>query len=316
MELLQRLLQLFVDTHAVDGPRLCGLLQERQEAQAAALAHRMRGAATTLGLVDLQAALAILEGALDGGVAAAPALQAAAEVEQLLAALLPALRTALATTPAMPGMALQHAPAQVVADGHALHVLAVLERPRLVLLGGLLSADECDALVALARPSLSRSETVDTARGGNRVNAARTSEGMFFARAGNELVARIERRIAALLAWPLECGEGLQVLCYRPGDEYRPHHDYFDPAHAGTAALLARGGQRVATLVMYLATPAAGGATTFPETGLVIAPIKGNAVFFAYEEPQPWTRTLHAGAQVLEGEKWVATKWLRRGHFD
>ena len=46
------------------------------------------------------------------------------------------------------------------------------------------------------------------------------------------LIDTIERRIAALLRWPLEHGEGMQVLRYRPGAEYRPHHDYFDPAHA------------------------------------------------------------------------------------
>jgi prolyl 4-hydroxylase len=28
------------------------------------------------------------------------------------------------------------------------------------------------------------------------------------------------------------------------------------------------------------------------------------------------TRTLHGGAPVLEGEKWVATKWLREGAFE
>ena len=66
------------------------------------------------------------------------------------------------------------------------------------------------------------------------------------------LVARIEARIAALLRWPVENGEGLQILRYRPGEEYKPHYDYFDPAQPGAAAILARGGQRLASLVMYL----------------------------------------------------------------
>ena len=39
---------------------------------------------------------------------------------------------------------------------------------------------------------------------------------------------------------------------YKRQAEYRPHHDYFDPAHPGTAHVLQRGGQRVGTLVMYL----------------------------------------------------------------
>jgi prolyl 4-hydroxylase len=106
------------------------------------------------------------------------------------------------------------------------------------------------------------------------------------------------------------------VLRYRPGAEYRPHHDYFDPGQPGTAAVLARGGQRLATLVMYLDTPAGGGATSFPDIGLEVAPVKGHAVFFSYDRPHASTRTLHGGAPVLAGEKWVATKWLRERRFD
>jgi prolyl 4-hydroxylase len=66
---------------------------------------------------------------------------------------------------------------------------------------------------------------------------------------------------------------------------------------------------------MYLNTPLAGGATTFPDVGFEVAPIKGNAIFFSYDRAHPSTGTLHAGAPVTEGEKWVATKWLRQGVF-
>jgi prolyl 4-hydroxylase len=156
---------------------------------------------------------------------------------------------------------------------------------------------------------------VDNNTGGSEVNAARTSDGMFFERGETLLIARLEQRIAMLLQWPAVNGEGLQILRYRPGAEYRPHHDYFDPAHAGTATILKRGGQRVGSLVMYLNTPKAGGATTFPDVQLEVAPIKGNAVFFSYERAHASTRTLHGGAPVIEGEKWVATKWLREGVF-
>lgn len=196
------------------------------------------------------------------------------------------------------------------------HVLASVSNPRIVVFGGLLSDAECDELMAQAEARLTRSETVDTRTGGSEVNDARTSEGMFFSREENPLCARIEQRIARLLAWPLEYGEGLQVLRYRTNAEYKPHYDYFDPQQPGTPAVLARGGQRVASLVMYLNTPPRGGATVFPEANFTVAPIKGNAVFFSYDRPHPMTRTLHGGAPVLEGEKWVATKWLRERRFD
>ena len=75
---------------------------------------------------------------------------------------------------------------------------------------------------------------------------------------------RIERRLAAMVRWPYENGEGLQVLRYRHGAQYVPHYDYFDPAQPGTPRILQRGGQRVGTIVMYLRTPERGGATIFP----------------------------------------------------
>ncbi len=201
------------------------------------------------------------------------------------------------------------------AGDRQVRVVFALRAPRVVLFGSLLSDDECDGLIAQARPRLLRSETVDNATGGSEVNAARTSDGMFFERGESPLIDLIERRIAALLRWPLVHGEGLQILRYRPGAEYKPHHDYFDPAQPGMAKVLSRGGQRVATLVMYLNTPTRGGATTFPDVALEVAPLKGHGVFFSYDRPHPVTRTLHGGAPVLEGEKWVATKWLREGEF-
>lgn len=195
-------------------------------------------------------------------------------------------------------------------------VLACLSNPRIVVLGGLLSDAECDGLIEVAQARLARSETVASRTGGSEVSAARTSEGMFFEREENALCAGIEQRIAALLGWPLENGEGLQVLRYRTNAEYQPHYDYFDPMQPGTPAVLQRGGQRVASLVMYLNTPPRGGATVFPEAHFSVQPIKGHAVFFSYDRPHPMTRTLHGGAPVLEGEKWVATKWLRERRFD
>jgi hypothetical protein len=159
------------------------------------------------------------------------------------------------------------------------------EPSRVVVFGDLLSAEECSELIELARKRLSRSETVATRTGASEVNEARTSDGMFFTPAEFPVCARLEARLAELLDWPLENGEGLQILRYRPGAEYKPHYDYFDPAEPGTPAILKRGGQRLASIVCYLNTPEAGGATVFPKAGIEVAPVRGNAVFFSYDRP-------------------------------
>ena len=222
---------------------------------------------------------------------------------------------AMAVAKAVPEPQLEGQTGRVLADGHRVEVLAMLKHPRVVVFGGLLTDAECDTLMAQASPRLLRSETVDNNTGDSEVNAARTSDGMFFERGETALIKTLEARVAELLRWPLENGEGLQILRYRPGAEYKPHHDYFDPIHPGTPRILERGGQRVGTLVMYLNTPEGGGATTFPDVGLEVAPVRGNAVFFSYDRPHASTKTLHGGAPVTAGEKWVATKWLREGVF-
>jgi prolyl 4-hydroxylase len=216
----------------------------------------------------------------------------------------------------VPDIDLVRSPRWLDAGDRQVEVVMAMQLPRVVVLGGLLSDAECDALIDAARPRLARSLTVQTATGGEEVNADRTSQGMFFDRGESALLKTIEARIARLVHWPVERGEGIQVLHYRPGAEYKPHYDYFDPDQPGTPTILKRGGQRVGTLVMYLNDPEAGGGTTFPDVGLEVAPRKGSAVFFNYNRPHPATRSLHGGAPVLAGDKWVATKWLREEVFE
>ena len=216
---------------------------------------------------------------------------------------------------AVPSLNLTGSPRRLDAGDRWVDVIASLQHPRVVVLGNLLSEAECEALIDSARPRLARSLTVQTQTGGEELNPDRTSSGMFFQRGETPEVAALEARIARLLSWPVQNGEGIQVLHYRPGAEYKPHYDYFDPDEPGTPTILRRGGQRVATLVMYLNEPTRGGGTTFPDVGLEVAPVRGQGVFFSYDRPHPATRTLHGGAPVIEGEKWVATKWLREREF-
>ena len=222
---------------------------------------------------------------------------------------------ATAAPPAMPGPDLHQQPGTIDVGDRHVQVLCSMEHPRLVLFGNLLSTPECEQLIADARPAMARSRTVATQTHGEEINPARTSNGMFYTRGQTPVVARLEARIAQLLRWPVVHGEGLQILNYLPGAEYQPHHDYFDPDKPGSAALLRRGGQRLGTLVIYLNDVPAGGGTYFPQSKLRIQPRQGNAVFFAYPTPEAHTLTLHAGDPVIQGEKWIATKWLRAQPF-
>jgi prolyl 4-hydroxylase len=196
-------------------------------------------------------------------------------------------------------------------------VLSRFEQPMVAVLGGLLSDDECQQLIELARPRLARSTVVDPVSGVNAVADYRNSEGMFFHLEETPLISSLDRRISRLMGGPLENGEGLQVLRYGPGGHTAPHFDFLLPTNKTNEASLARSGQRVSTLIVYLNDVDEGGATVFPSLGLSVTPRRGNAVYFEYANSRQQLdgKSLHAGAPVIRGEKWAMTKWMRSRRF-
>jgi prolyl 4-hydroxylase len=206
---------------------------------------------------------------------------------------------------------------RIAAGDRDVDVLMRLQRPCVAVLGNVLSEEECEAVIGLGAPRLAPSTVVDPHSGMNHVAAHRSSEGMFFGLGENALIARLDQRLSLLMGAPIEHGEGLQLLRYRPGCQSSPHYDFLVPQNEANRASIARSGQRMSTLVVYLNDVPAGGATEFPELGLTVAPRRGNAVYFEYANGagQLDHATLHAGASVEQGEKWVLTKWMRTRPF-
>lgn len=213
--------------------------------------------------------------------------------------------------------------------------------PRAFLMHRFLSDAEADHLVSLARPHMRTSQIVDSKTGKLFASDARTSKGHFLTRAQDAVVARIERRIAAWTQLPPENGETLHILEYSKTEQYRPHFDTFtDDVN------VKRGGQRVATVLVYLSDVERGGETIFPDAEprslepaaaarlddmtergelskcaanapLAVKPRKGDALLFYSLTPggQPDETSLHASCPVEEGTKWSATRWIREEVF-
>jgi prolyl 4-hydroxylase len=196
-------------------------------------------------------------------------------------------------------------------------VLMTIDKPRVILFGNVFSKEECEQLIALSEPKLNRSTTVDDNTGKAEFHEHRTSSGTFFHLNETPFIARLDKRISELMQVPVVNGEGLQILNYQVGGEYKPHFDYFPPELPGSAVHIARGGQRVATLITYLNTVEEGGETILPEIGLKIAPVQGNALYFAYtnSRSQVDPLTYHGGNPVIRGEKWITTKWVRQREY-
>ncbi len=207
-----------------------------------------------------------------------------------------------------------------VHDGRIIGVDTMVASPRLAVLSDVLSVAECDALIAAAHAVMTPSLVIDEHNDGNVAHETRTSSSMYFPLGASRVADEIQRRIMSLIGLPLDRAEPLQVLRYGPGEEYAPHVDFFDGDEANGAATdphettLSRFGQRVATMICYLSAVESGGATVFPEIGLEVRPLPGRAVYFTYLDADGAVdhRSLHAGAPVLAGEKWIVTV-QRRG---
>ena len=191
--------------------------------------------------------------------------------------------------------------------------------PRIIVFRNFLTPEECDHLISYSKPYLKRSTVIDDKSSGSLKDDRRTSEGMFMPYNHGDLkIQKIEERISKVTSIPVSHGESIQVLHYQVGGEYQPHYDFFDPSTAGGLHHYNRGGQRVCSFLMYLNTPDEGGATVFPNVNIAVQPRKGDALLFynINEMGQTDRLSLHGGAPVVRGEKWLATKWLREKEFD
>lgn len=207
--------------------------------------------------------------------------------------------------------------ASLAYGGYTIETLSL--SPKVMLIHNFLSDDECEYLIREATPNLERAVVVDSEgiNSDGLIVEHRTSDGAFLYNYDDRIVHRIEKRIAKLTEIPIANGEPIQVLHYKEGGEFKPHHDYFDVSTPGGQECVESGGQRFASLVMYLNTPAKGGETVFPEADLKVVPKKGDALLFynCLSDGETDPMSLHGGAPVVEGEKWIANKWIRIGEY-
>ncbi|MBY6054341.1 2OG-Fe(II) oxygenase [Cytobacillus firmus] len=197
-----------------------------------------------------------------------------------------------------------HAGNKIITEDREIHIIAKFAEPLIVVLGNVLSDEECDQLIQQSKDRMQRSKVANSLE----VDELRTSSSTFFEEGENELVSRIEKRVSQIMNIPVEHGEGLQILNYKIGQEYKAHFDFF------SSTSKAASNPRISTLVMYLNDVEQGGETYFPKLNLSVSPQKGMAVYFEYfyNDQNLNDLTLHGGAPVVIGDKWAATQWMRR----
>jgi len=189
--------------------------------------------------------------------------------------------------------------------------------PRVFLYHNILTEEECEHIITMGKNSVYRSEVVKENNDVDGVDDARTSFGVFLTgtMARDEVVLKLQKKIAHWTHLPEENGEAFYLLRYEIGQQYKPHTDYFtNPRDIGN------GGNRIATVLAYLGGPEEGGETIFPNAKphqIRVQPERGSAILFwdFMPENSPDILSLHGGLPVLKGTKWALTKWLHHNAY-
>lgn len=127
------------------------------------------------------------------------------------------------------------------------------------------------------------------------------------------LVQKIDTRICTLMGIDPRHGETLQGQRYEPGQQFKPHHDFFFTTEPYWEEERLRGGQRSWTAMIYLNEPEAGGETNFPRAGMCVSPRTAMLTIWNNmdEVGAPNLLTQHEGSPVHAGTKYIVTKWFR-----
>ncbi len=177
---------------------------------------------------------------------------------------------------------------------------------------GFLSAEECQSIIDKATSQLQKSTTLGLERSGYRTS----SSTWLYAESLPVIVDKIEWLVDQITDLPRSHQETLQVVRYDIGEEYKTHEDFWHLNTDYYEDQMARGGQRVWSIMIYLNPVSRGGDTRFTSIDLDIEAEPGKVL--------AWKNTIdgelnfdssHAGMPVEEGEKWVAIKWVREKPF-
>lgn len=188
------------------------------------------------------------------------------------------------------------------------------KNPRVGIIENFIQPAFCTWLIQRAQPKLQPAQLKNA---GGQAVSHRTNSGAGFSLLDSDLILQmINARVADAIGVPLQNQEPTNVLNYQKGEEYKPHFDFIT-ASESNARELAATGQRVATVLIYLNDGYDGGETVFPTLNWKFKGKPGDALVFwnVSETGEPDRKTLHAGAPVTRGEKWLYSKWVRANPY-
>ena len=121
-------------------------------------------------------------------------------------------------------------------------------------------------------------------------------------------VACYDSLLSVLPSVAPEYCEALTLIKYDPGDALAPHYDANRAADAEDAQ---RGGQTLATLLVYLNDVSSSGRTRFGKLDVDVSPKKGDAcLFFPADAAGAFDERLEHEGEASSEEKWIGRIWV------
>lgn len=191
------------------------------------------------------------------------------------------------------------------------------DNPYIFQFDNFMTDDECRYIINMSKNNMKQS-VVSGSKGGI-LSTARTSTVHWIPNNFNRKIKHINKKICDLLDFPVDHTESLQCIHYEPTQEYQAHYDSYDLDTPIGIRCCRKGGQRLATALIYLSDVDDGGETYFPKLNLRIEPKKGRLILFynvhlGTNNKHP--NSLHAGTPVIRGDKWACNKWFRERKYD
>ncbi len=191
------------------------------------------------------------------------------------------------------------------------------EDPLIKIYPNFVNDDVCRWLISKAQGRLTRAQVYDSVKRTVTESHTRTNSAAIFNMVETDLVnLLIQMRMAVCTGVNFRNFEAATVLHYSSGEQISEHYDFIDPNTPDYEKVIREQGQRIITFIIYLNDDYSGGQTEFPELNISHNGSRGEGIFFvnAFQDGSSDLRTLHAGRPPENGEKWIATQFIRNSY--
>ncbi len=177
-----------------------------------------------------------------------------------------------------------------------IYLIPVYQEPRI--LKGVLTSDECEYIIDKSKGKLKLSTIGKERKLDENYRVSETA----WLDLKDPMINKIAKKCLKNIDRPISNCENLQVVRYKPGGFYAPHHDAFKNEK----------NKRMYTFIMALNDDYQGGETYFTEINKSYKLAKGDCLLFDNLDNYNFitSKAVHQGTGVDTNEKWICNLWV------